>query len=1283
MLPPGDTGVDAEDPHSQPCCASDHCEDGPARSLGIAGDRFVVGDCLPDGAGGCQRSLAHGASCCKTGDGLANDACCGGTDADSCSEGCCAKDDAAAPIHAAHDDCCPGHGEANVIGQGTCCPNVTDACCSDDASVDSCDASCCGGRKDIAAQLWPSADAAAPSKTGGCCSDCATPVPQASSGAANVEPAVSKGCCDDCASDFESVVADAPAAAEPQGICCAAPSAPAADDGPANKGCCDDCGSDSASLGALAHSAPSASANAKSGSSSKCCDDCGPAPEAVIAHSHTHSHAHAHEHSHEHEHPHSHEHEHPHSHEHGHSHEHSHAHASSHGHSKDNCCEGHGPSAAQTVRRRAAPHAHGSGDAHSPVAGHDHVHKHASGSNRKARHKHKHHKHHKHSHSSGDSSSCAAETTMGRFYEVACCCLIDWARARKRNKAKDDCCGHDHSHDDKSVYSEKASGSHDKAADVERGGGKRLTMLMSVEGMDCPSCASKVTRALLSIPSVRDVKVNVFAAQATLGYSEGLAFPFDIAKRTAELTGFACGVMEESIPQGEVSVLRIRVPPTLDISWEKASLPPGVSIKSQHPSVEGTMLEVEFNTLSILPRDVVAAFSRWDGVFVPTPRVRVSEQADKELRSLFRRSFISVLLCVPVLIFSWAPLPSHPVAYGGACLALATIIQVYVGSPIYSASLRSLFLQRILDMDLLVVLSTSIAYVFSIVAYSLLVSGHFFSDPFFETSSLLITLITLGRLLSAYARRFATSTLDELYMLQVDVVELLDSKGVQHTISTELIHKGDILVISPDSLVPTDGIVQAGTSLVDESTITGESIPVEKLVGSRLTAGTLNTHGTMHMRVERMPSDNTVAEIGHLMLEVQNQRLPIQDLADKVASYLAPVILAISIITFSIWIAIELKVRHEDSGSAGVAALRYSIAVMVVSCPCALVLCVPMVVVITTAVASKLGILFKSAEAVQYAKDTQVAVFDKTGTLTTGVLSVADSHIQNEDAIPIILGLVSGSRHPVSQAIFNHLSMRYPGVQPTKLSDIISLPGQGLECLFNAISIRGGNATWLNMTAHPDIESLQAKALTIFAVTIESNLVAAFGLSDTLRLDAHSTVEMLGRRGIDVYIVSGDSQRVVDALAAQIHIPAERAFGGCLPQDKLARVRALQRTENGEMRRVMFVGDGTNDALALAQSDLGVSFSSGTSVAASAASVLLLNPSLCAELDAILTLSLGASRRIYINFAWSFVYNLLAVLAAAGAFVKIRIAPEYAGLGEIVSVLPVVIIAWSIRIFKK
>lgn len=345
-----------------------------------------------------------------------------------------------------------------------------------------------------------------------------------------------------------------------------------------------------------------------------------------------------------------------------------------------------------------------------------------------------------------------------------------------------------------------------------------------------------------------------------------------------------------------------------------------------------------------------------------------------------------------------------------------------------------------------------------------------------------------------------------------------------------------------------------------------------------------------------------------------------------------------------------------------------------------------------------LTLRIQSVQAVQYAKSVKVAVFDKTGTLTTGQVSVVDSQILRVDSIGLILELISSSRHPVAQAVHKHLREQYPDVPVLqRLQNIQSLPGKGLEARYDGSFIRGGSATWLKLRNDPIICRMKDETLTLFTVTVADELIAAFGLTDTIRPSAHKAIELLRNHGTDIYIVSGDEQSVVSALAVKLNIPQDHALGGCLPQTKQERVSALQsqapNAESGRINaktsqraRVMFVGDGTNDSLALAQSDVGVSLSSGTDIALSAADVVILDSDtadLARAMQTILGISEGAVRRIMVNFAWSLVYNVVAVLLAAGAFVEFRVAPEYAGLGEMVSVIPVVLVAWSMWFLKK
>ena len=493
---------------------------------------------------------------------------------------------------------------------------------------------------------------------------------------------------------------------------------------------------------------------------------------------------------------------------------------------------------------------------------------------------------------------------------------------------------------------------------VAKPGDDRIqTLLLTVDGMDCPSCALKLQKAFLSLPSVRDAKVNVFTGRASLKYDEDLISPSKIAKRATRLSGFTCSVDDEPRLEGKYRVLRITFQANTGLPPQYPVLPLGVVILKTSRTESSVVFDVQYDAALIQPRSVLDIFVPLGGSFLPPPTLNTTPQ---DITSLFRRTLISAILSIPVVVFSWAPLRPHPIIYGAISLFLATCIQVYVAAPLYSSAFYTLTLQHDIDMDVLVAFSSTIAYVFSLVAYIMQVAGHEFSTPFFETPTLLLTLITLGYLISAYSRRRATSVLDNLGSLQPDFVQMV-SEDCTATATThvDLIQSHDVLRVSSNALIPTDGIVLQGLTQVDESALTGESLPVDKAPGSPLTAGTRNMTCSIDMEVSRAPAENTLAEFASLVTRLQETRLPVQDIADRAASLLAPIILSLAVITFVIWLVVGLHVRGEHFGKAGLAALRYSISVLVISCPCAVVLCVPMVIIITSAVGIREGVLFK------------------------------------------------------------------------------------------------------------------------------------------------------------------------------------------------------------------------------------------------------------------------------------------------------------------------------------
>ena len=641
-------------------------------------------------------------------------------------------------------------------------------------------------------------------------------------------------------------------------------------------------------------------------------------------------------------------------------------------------------------------------------------------------------------------------------------------------------------------------------------------------------------------------------------------------------------------------------------------------------------------------------------------------------------TLLSAILTIPVLVMAWAPLPEREVAYSSASLALATIVQVVIAGPFYPKALKALVFSRIIEMDLLIVLSTSAAYIFSVVSFGYLIAEKSLSTgQFFETSTLLVTLIMVGRWVAALARQRAVESIS-IRSLQASTAIFLDKdSGMEREIDTRLLQYGDTFKVLPDTRIPTDGTVVDGSSEVDESMLTGESTPVEKYPRSLVIAGSINGPGVMTVRLNRLPSDNTINTIAAMVDEAKLSKPKLQDLADQVASYFVPVVVALTIVTFVIWVAVGMTIHGYGGSEAISQAITYAITVLIVSCPCAIGLAVPMVIVIASGVAAERGIIFKSADAIEAAFKSSHIVFDKTGTLTRGKLSVVMKDYVNVDKIPLLLGLIESSRHPVSVSVAAHL--KDAGVMASSVPEPRSLTGKGVETTLGGRRLRAGNSRWLNLSEHELVQPMLAQGYTVFCFTIDNTLQAIYGLEDELRPDAVGTIEALQKRGVSVHVVSGDDDGAVQTLASKLSIPGDNVRSRSSPADKKDYIQTLLDTGTDRKKPVVvFCGDGTNDAVALAQATIGVHMNEGTDVAQSAADVVLMRPSL-AGIPTMMNASRKSVNRIRFNFAWSFVYNTFAVLLAAGAFVNARIPPEFAGLGELVSVLPVIFAAVLLR----
>ncbi|KAF2269614.1 heavy metal translocatin [Lojkania enalia] len=813
-------------------------------------------------------------------------------------------------------------------------------------------------------------------------------------------------------------------------------------------------------------------------------------------------------------------------------------------------------------------------------------------------------------------------------------------------------------------------------ADLELGHSGKEHIILSISGMTCTGCETKLQRTLSTIPAITNLKTSLVLSRAEFDITRGTTSIENVMKHLERTTEFKC---ERITNQGSSLVL---ICPGSPGDIVKTEWPDGVT---DIRVVDRKTIRVDFDAKIVGARDLLE--KGWDrSIQLAPPRFDPTLDAGKKhVQHMGYMTILSILLTIPVLVLAWAPLPEKEIEYSSASLGLATVVQFVIAGPFYPKALKALIFSRVIEMDLLIVLSTSTAYIFSVVSFGYLVAGQPLSTgQFFETSTLLVTLIMVGRFVAAMARQKAVESIS-IRSLQTSTAIVVDKSGGEKEIDARLLQYSDVFKVLPESRIPTDGTVLSGSSEVNESMLTGESMPVEKRKNSSVIAGSINGSGTLIVRLIRIPGDNTISTIAQMVDEAKLSKPKVQEIADRVASYFVPFIITLCIITFSIWVGIGIAVRNQSGSEAVVQAITYAITVLIVSCPCAIGLAVPMVIVIATGVAAERGVIFKSNKGIELAYRTSHVVFDKTGTLTQGKLSVAREEFFDRlgSKQSLLLGLVNDSKHPVSVAVTAHLKSN--GISATTISNAKTVIGKGVEGTFAGRMIRAGNSRWLGFESDPRVQSILSQGLTAFCFTVDNSLTAVFGLQDSLRSDALSTVSRLQKSGISAHILSGDDSGAVSTIATQLNIPHTNVRSRCTPSDKQAYVKLLLSNssprvgfQGGGEPVVMFCGDGTNDAVALAQATIGVHMNEGTDVAKSAADVVLMRPNLAGILTAI-AVSKKSIHRIAFNFGWSFVYNLFAILLGAGAFVRARIPPEFAGLGELVSVLPVIAAGIALR----
>ncbi|WP_279083268.1 copper-translocating P-type ATPase [Lactobacillus apis] len=619
------------------------------------------------------------------------------------------------------------------------------------------------------------------------------------------------------------------------------------------------------------------------------------------------------------------------------------------------------------------------------------------------------------------------------------------------------------------------------------------------------------------------------------------------------------------------------------------------------------------------------------------------------------RFWTSLVLSLPMLVemiiypFTGWMLP------GGnwTMLAFTTVIMLISAGPFVSSA-WSAFLKHHSNMDTLVALGTMITYLYSIYA---MFTGR---PVFFETAAFVITFVLLGQVLEAKMRSNASSAISKL--VNLGAKEALVKRGTEFVkVPISQVVKGDLIQVLPGQKVPVDGKIVSGTSNIDESMVTGESMPVAKKAGDQVIGSTINQNGSFVIEAEKVGNDTMLAQIIEIVKKAQNSHAPIQKLTDKVANVFVPTVLIIAIITFLVWFVFLNK-------SVPIA-LNYAVSVMVIACPCALGLATPTALMVGTGLGAKKGILIKNGEILEAANNLTAIVFDKTGTITKGKPQVTDVIGNKLVVLQLAASLEKLSEHPLAPAILT--AAQTENAEMKDVTDFKAIEGHGIKGIIDGKTVFVGKPEIDQYTVETKmsdaITKLQKEAKTVVIVAMDDKVIGLIAIQDAPKETAAKAIAELKAEGLKTVMLTGDNKQVADSVAKQVGI--DQVIAEVLPIDKADEIKKLQHNYN-----VAFVGDGINDAPALTQADVGIAMGSGTDVAIDAGGIVLIKNDL-EDVVRALKLSKKTFKRIKLNLFWAFIYNILGIPIATGLFAGIgfTLSPEIAGLAMAFSSLSVVI----------
>jgi Cu+-exporting ATPase len=763
---------------------------------------------------------------------------------------------------------------------------------------------------------------------------------------------------------------------------------------------------------------------------------------------------------------------------------------------------------------------------------------------------------------------------------------------------------------------------------------------IKIKGMSCAACAARIEKGIKKMPGVGQVQVNLALEQAAVDYDPEAVNPAEFVEKIEQLGYLTVPERLELKIQGmNCAACAARVE-------KKLQKVEGVQEASVNLAAETA--SVKYQPSVVKPEDITAAVTSIGyGARVLTDLAEgtgiVSEPAELNQRKMLL--IFSAVISFPFLVIMLEhlfglPVPMWLTSYTTQLL-LATPVQFVAGLPFYKGAYTALR-GGSANMDVLVALGTSAAYFYSLIIGIVNPDSHLY----FEASAILITLILLGKYLEALAKGRTSEAIRKLVGLQPKTARVIRD-GQEQEVQVSEVAVGDLVVVRPGERIPVDGVIKEGYSSVDESMLTGESLPVDKQVGDLVTGATVNKYGSIKFEATQVGRDTVLAQIIRVVQEAQGSKAPIQRLADVVAGYFVPVVILIALGTFGLWYLVI------DAGNLS-RALINATAVLVIACPCAMGLATPTSIMVGTGRGAENGILIRGGEHLERTHLVNTVVLDKTGTITRGELEVTDiitaeKFTGSEEKVLEWAAITEKlSEHPVAEAIVQGVSERLPGLSLADPREFSAVPGKGVKAVLDDGIIFMGSRRFLQEQGVevepllPTLERLEKEGKTTVVIALNHIPAAVFGVADTVKENAADAIRELKNMGVEVWMITGDNRRTAAAIAQQVGI--EHVLAEVLPDEKADQVKMLR--DQGLV--VAMVGDGINDAPALATADVGIAMGTGTDIAMEAADITLMGGDLRAIATAV-KLSKATIRNIKQNLFWAFFYNTVGIpVAAAG-----------------------------------